>query len=119
MSISLEDQKICAWYESQTEQTLCDLQDHFGAESPREAFNAFFTPSAEQSPGDSLAVPAEALQGECILPASIPVSETLWLFLTGGYGYAYVSSLDDCADKCALVARAHRNWDQIRSELIA
>ena len=67
--ISLADQRICAWYESQTEETLRDLQDRFDAQTPRQAWTAFFndfTPSADQGSGDSLAVPAVAQQGECI-----------------------------------------------------
>ena len=61
-----EDQRICDWYDSQTEETLRDLQDRFDAQTPRQAFHAFFpdfAPSADQCPGDGLDAPAEAQQG--------------------------------------------------------
>lgn len=63
------DQEINAWYESQSEETLRHLQDRFDAQTPRECWHAFFNDCAfpaQQSPGDSLAAPAEAGQGVCI-----------------------------------------------------
>lgn len=63
------DQEINAWYESQSEETLRDLQDRFDAQTPRQAWKAFFNDCAfpaQQSSGDSLAAPAEAGQGVCI-----------------------------------------------------
>ncbi len=65
----------------------------------------------------SLPAPA-AGQGAGTLPDSIPPSETLWRFLTNGYGYAYVAALEaGDRNKHELMARAQRNWDQIRAEL--
>ena len=64
-----EDQRICAWFECQTEETLRDLHERFDAVSPRECWTAFFNdcPSpAPQSLGVSLAVPVEAVQEVCI-----------------------------------------------------
>lgn len=37
-----EDERICAWFECQSEDTLRDLHDRFDAVSPRECWNAFF-----------------------------------------------------------------------------
>ena len=62
------DQAICAWYEFQSEETLRDLQDRFDAQTPRQAWEAFFKdcpPPAPQSPGESLAAPASAVQEVC------------------------------------------------------
>lgn len=62
------DQEILAWYESQTEELLRDLYDRFGAQTPRQAWMSSFNDCAfpaQQSPGDSLAAPAEAGQGVC------------------------------------------------------
>jgi hypothetical protein len=61
-------QRIEAWYESQSEETLRDLQDRFDAQTPRQAWEAFFKdcpPPAPQSPGESLAAPASAVQEVC------------------------------------------------------
>lgn len=61
-----EDQRICAWFECQTEETLRDLHERFDAVSPRECWTAFFNdcPSpAPESLGDSLAAPVEVVQG--------------------------------------------------------
>lgn len=61
-------QRLEAWYESQTEETLCDLFDRFGAVSPRECWHAFFNdcpPPAHEGLGDCLAAPAEAGHGVC------------------------------------------------------
>lgn len=63
-----DDERICAWFESQTEEFLRDLFDRFGAVSPRQCWNAFFndcSSPAPQSSGDSLAAPVEAVQGVC------------------------------------------------------
>lgn len=67
MSTTLVDQCIVDWYESQSEETLCDLRDRFDADTPRKAWIAFFadcpTPATKQ-PCESLAAPAAAGQGE-------------------------------------------------------
>lgn len=61
-------QRLEAWYESQTEETLRGLFDRFGAVSPRECWHAFFNdcpPPAHEGRCDCLAAPAEAVQGVC------------------------------------------------------
>ena len=66
--ITEEDQRILAWFEAQSEETLRDLSDRFDAGSPREFWTAFLadcTPPAQECPGDSLAAPAEAGQVVC------------------------------------------------------
>lgn len=66
--ITEEDQRIIAWFESQSEETLRDLFDRFDASSPRQCWTAFLadcTPPAQECPGDSLAAPAEAGQVVC------------------------------------------------------
>ena len=66
--ITPEDQRILAWFEAQSEETLRDLSDRFDAGSPREFWTAFLadcTPPAQECPGDSLAAPAEAGQVVC------------------------------------------------------
>lgn len=63
-----EDQRICAWFERQSEETLRDLQDRFDAVSPRQCWNAFFAdcpPPAPQNPGACLSAPAAAVQEVC------------------------------------------------------
>lgn len=60
-----EDQRICAWFESQSEETLRDLQDRFDAQTPRQAWEAFFadcSSPAPQNPGACLSAPAAAVQ---------------------------------------------------------
>jgi hypothetical protein len=60
-----EDERICAWFECQTEETLRDLHERFDAVSPRECWTAFFndcSSPAPESPGASLAVSVEAVQ---------------------------------------------------------
>lgn len=60
------DQAISAWYESLTEETLRDLQDRHGADTPRQAWEAFKAdclPPATNATGESLAAPAPGGQG--------------------------------------------------------
>jgi hypothetical protein len=60
-----EDERICAWFECQTEETLRDLHERFDAVSPRECWTAFFNDCSSPAPeslGVSLAVPVEAVQ---------------------------------------------------------
>lgn len=60
-----DDERICAWFENQSEETLRDLQDRFDAQTPRQAWEAFLAdclPPAPQSSSDSLAAPAAAVQ---------------------------------------------------------
>lgn len=79
------------------------------------------TPPAETSVpplGAGLVAQPSVGGGECSLPVLPPPSETLWRFLTSGYGHSYVAALaDGSSDKCGLVTRALHNWSQIRSEL--
>ncbi len=61
-----EDLAISAWYESLTEETLRDLQDRHGADTPRQAWEAFTAdclPPATNATGESLAAPAPGGQG--------------------------------------------------------
>ena len=61
-----EDERICAWFECQSEETLRDLEERFDAVSPRECWHAFFndcSPPAHQGHSKSLAAPAAAGQG--------------------------------------------------------
>lgn len=63
-----DDERICAWHDCQTEEFLRDLFDRFGASSPRQCWNAFFTDCslpAPQSLCDSSAVPVGAVQEVC------------------------------------------------------
>lgn len=64
--IPTEDQRICAWFECQSEDTLRDLFERFDAVSPRQCWHAFLNDCSLPAPegsGDSLAAPVEAVQG--------------------------------------------------------
>lgn len=68
------DQEICAWYESQSEETLTDLLDRFGAVSPRQCWKAFFndcaferTPPVPQGAVRAVAAPASPVLGVCTI----------------------------------------------------
>lgn len=55
---TLQDQAICAWYESQTEETLSALPGYEDGLTPRQAWAAFFSvcpPPAANTDGESLA----------------------------------------------------------------
>ena len=67
-----EDQRICAWYESQSEEVLADLFELYGASTPRECWDAWCavvdacpSPANPAAPA-SLPAPAVAEQGEGI-----------------------------------------------------
>ena len=65
------DDEICAWYESQSEETLRDFQDRFDAQTPRQAWNTFFRPTpATNTNGESLAARAGGGQGEGTVPGN-------------------------------------------------
>lgn len=88
--ITPEDQRILAWFEAQSEETLRDLSDRFDAGSPREFWTAFLadcTPPAQECPGDSLAAPAEAGQVVCNQ-------------IFGGYSATSVDHLDAQCTSC-------------------
>lgn len=75
--ITPEDQRIIAWFEAQSEETLRDLSERFDAGSPREFWTAFLTdctPPAQECPGDSLAAPAEAGQVVCTSVECLPAT---------------------------------------------
>lgn len=83
----------------------------------RHVTNVTVCPPPATPTAASLPAPV-AGQGVGTLPAQIPYSETLWRFLTNGYGYSFVAGLDDGdRDKQFLLSQAHSNWDQIRVEL--
>lgn len=82
-----DDQRICAWFECQTEETLRDLHERFDAVSPRECWTAFFNDCSSPAPeslGVSLAVPVEAVQEVCA-----PTLEQFqrWLEIEGHRAY--------------------------------
>lgn len=59
-----EDQRICDWFESQTEEFINDLMEKHGYDlTPRKAWLAFLGSSAAQeSQSESVPAPAEAVQ---------------------------------------------------------
>lgn len=59
-----EDQRICDWFESQSEEFINDLMEKHGYDlTPRKAWEAFFgSPAAQESQSESVPAPAEAVQ---------------------------------------------------------
>lgn len=59
-----EDQRICDWFESQSEEFINDLMEKHGYDlTPRKAWDAFSgSPAAQESQSESVPAPAEAVQ---------------------------------------------------------
>lgn len=59
-----EAQAIIAWHDSQTEEFLASLPGYEDGLTPRQAWEAFCSLPATKQPGEGLAAPADAGQGE-------------------------------------------------------
>ena len=139
------DQDVCDWFDNLDDdyiRSLIDLHDDHDI-TPRKAFHYVFggldsqhctcqacklllSPAPVQTPpSGSVAAPIEAAQeqGTSSLPAEVPESETLWAYLSKGYGLDYVRSGLVCGiphveqEARHLRDRVHRAWAQIVSEV--
>lgn len=134
------DQDVCDWFDSLDEayiRSLIDLHDDHDI-TPRKAFHYVFgdldsqlctcqacklllSPAPVQAP-PSLNKPA-CRCGACSLPAEVPESETLWAYLSKGYGLDYVRSGLVCGipeverEARLLRDRVQRAWARIVSEV--
>ena len=118
---TLEDQAICAWYDSQSEEFLSTLPGYEDGLTPRQAWAAFIadcTPPATQGAACAVAAPAAPALGVCTLPEQVPPSDMLWRLLTDGYDLIYILMLEDGnADKQCLLSRANSRWALIRAQV--